>query len=184
MLDLKALEAETAALEDAASGAALTEEEKAAVAILERRQKALETKAAEDKARRMIDMATRERAAKSRVAAGVLVKAVDLVALFEVGYVPAAELLPGGGVVVVRSPVPARMDQFYADLEHKKRTLPAIYGDLLCEHVIDPDTAKDLGAAATLRAFCDNYQPAAIAAGDEVAKLGGSKLKADKRGRA
>lgn len=184
MIDIKALEEEVRAAEQDTAAAALTDEEKKVVALLERKRRALEERAAEERSRREVEMARRERAARAVLGSTVLVKAVDIVSLFEVGYVPPREQLPGGGVVVVRSPLPSRMDAFYADIEMKRRSLPAIYADLLCEHVVDPDVQRDAAAGALLRAFCDAYQPASIAIGDEVAKLGGSKAKADKRGRA
>lgn len=182
-IDFEALEREAAAAEAAAAGAKLTDEESARAAIVARITRAREEKAAADKTRRETELTAKEMAARSALGPKVLVKGIDLVSLFPLGVSPPAEQLPGDGVIVVRNPLPGRLASFHTEVEHKQRPVASIYADLLVEHVIEPPVAKDMAAGALLRAFVDTYEGAAVAAGDVVAKLGGSKSAADKRGR-
>lgn len=182
MIDIEALEAEAAAEEAAASAVKLSEDEQRAAAAIARFAKAREERAAAEKSRRGLDLAAREKRARAAYPKQ-LVKGVDLVDLFPLGSSPSAEQLPGGGVIVVRSPDPQRLKSFHTEVEHKARPVADIYADLLCESTVDPDPQKDAAAGVLLRAFCDAYPGAAIGAGDVVAKLGGSKAQADKRGR-
>lgn len=180
---IEQLEADALAEELAAKKLELSEGEQRTAAAVARLQKAREEKAAAEKTRRGIDLATRERAARSIAGTRYLVKGVDLVDLFPLGAAPDVSQLPGGGVIIVRSPEPARLKSFHTEVEHKARPVADIYGDLLCESVVDPNP-QDPAHGAKLRAFIDAYPGAAIGAGDHVAKLGGSKSAADKRGRA
>jgi hypothetical protein len=176
---IEQLEAEAAAAEGAATVAALTPDEQRTAAALGRIAKAREDKAQADKVRRGFDLAAREKAARSTAPRGVLVKGIDLFELFPLGEAPAPELMPGGGVIVVRSP--ESLGDFHREVEHKKRDVWEIYADLLCKHTVDPVQSPSEGMK--LRAFCEHFNGAAIGAGDIVAKLGGSKAQADKRGR-
>ncbi len=183
-IDIEALENEAAEEEAAAAAVKLTDDEQRIAAALARREKAREARAAADKARRDIDMAARLKAAAAMAGKRYLVRGVDLVSFFQSDAVPPIEQIPGHGVLIIRSPEPARFDVANAEIEHKKRPMSAILSDLLCESVIDPDVVKDPAEGMRLRAFCDAYKGAATLAGDEVYKLGGAKGKADKRGSA
>jgi hypothetical protein len=180
-IDLAALEAEALEAEVIADAIRLTEDEERAASLFDRLAAAKASAAAKAKAKRDIDLATREQDAAARLGRKVLVKGIDLVSYFPPGKVPPPEHLPGGGVIVVRNPAPRALGEFHAEVEHKKRSLAAIYADLLCPHVVDPPP-ESTEEHARLRAFCEAYEGAAIAAGDEVAKLGGSRARADKRG--
>lgn len=182
-LDLSALEAEAAALETAAKSIALSEDERKLADALARIAKAREDKAQTEKARREILRVEREQAARRRFPAGVLVKGIDLFDFFPADAQPSADLMPGGGVIVVRSPEPSRYDAAAAELEHKRRSIASVLADLLIDSTVDPDV-DDKAAGAVLRAFCENFKGAATLAGDEVYKLGGARARADKRGSA
>lgn len=177
------LRAEAEAAEAEAKAVALTEEEQDAAALVARAAVAREEKAAALKAKRGLDLATRERAARSKVGQRVLVQGIDLVDFFPLGTAPDPAILPGKGVIIVRSPPAEALKTFHREGEAKERTLAEIYGDVLCASVIDPDVEKDLEAGTRLRAFLDSSPGVAIAAGERVVRLGGAKIKADKRGR-
>ena len=179
---IAALEAEALEVEAAARLAELTPEEQRIAAALARKAAAAEAMAAAARTRRGTALATREAAARVKAAGRYLVKGIDLVDLFQLGAAPDAAKVPGDGVVIVRSPLPERLKAFQTEAEHKARPLADIFADLLCDSVIDPDPSQPANGAK-LRAFCDAYPGAAIGAGDVVAKLGGSKAQADKRGR-
>lgn len=181
-IDIEALEKEAAAEEEQASAAKLTPDEERAVTAIARRDKAREERAANEAARREIDMTARVAVAKAAIGSRAMVKGIDLVSLFPLGEAPPMAQLPGNGVIVVRSPEAARMKAFHAEAEAKKRPLADLFSDIVIESTIDPDP-KDPTQGMKLRAFCDAYPGAAIGAGDQVAKLGGSKAQADKRGR-
>ena len=183
MIDIAALRARAEAAEQKANAAALTSDEQEIEAVLAREANAIEKAAAAAKTRRGFDLAERESAAREKAPRGVLVKGIDLFDFFQFGEAPDPALMPGGGVIVVRSPEPARFMASQTEFEHKKRALATIFADLLCEHTVYPDVAKDPAEGMKLRAFCDAYPGAATAGGDVVAKLGGSKAVQDKRGR-
>lgn len=181
-LDIEALEKEALAEEEQASAAKLTPDEERASVAIARRDKAREERASAESARREIDMAGRVAVARAAIGSRAMVKGIDLVSLFPLGEAPPMVQLPGNGVIVVRSPEPARMKALHAEAEAKRRPLADIFSDLVIDSTIDPDP-KDPTQGMKLRAFCDAYPGAAIGAGDIVAKLGGSKAQADKRGR-
>lgn len=180
---IEELQAEVLAAEAEARASALTEEEAAEFALLARRQEAKEALAAAARARRAGRLVAAERAARGRVPARVLVKGVDLVDLFPLGVAPDEKALPGEGVIVVRSATPEALKTFHREAEAKEKPLADLYADMLCECTVEPDVAKDQNAGALLRAFCEAYPGAAIGAGEVAVRLGGSKIKADKRGR-
>jgi hypothetical protein len=184
-MDIEALEKEAAAEEAAAALVTLSDDDRRIAAAFARKAKAREDKAAVEKARRANDLNLRLTAARAFAAPGVLLAGIDLVDLFPLGEAPDASLLPGKGVIIVRDP-PHGLGGFHREIEHKKRDVWEVYADLLCapETVMDPDLKKHPEEGMKLRGFCDRYNGAAIGAGDIVAKLGGSKAQADKRGRA
>lgn len=187
MIDIEALEREAAEEEAAAEKVKLSDEERRVQAAISRRDKAREERSAAERERRALDLAGREAAARKLVGKGVLVKGVDLLALFPLGEEPAKDLVPGNGVIIVRSPPPGKgpgtMAEFNREYEHRKQEVEDLYTTLLTENTIDPDVKKDQGEGAKLLAFCEHYPNAAIGAGDVVAKLGGARIRADKRGR-
>jgi hypothetical protein len=185
MIDIEALEREAAAEEEAAGKVKLSEEDKRIAAAFAKKAKAREERAAVEKQRRANDLNLRLAAARASVEPGVLLAGVDLVDLFPLGEAPDAGLLPGRGVLIVRDPVNG-LGGFHREIEHKKKDVWEVYADLLCTpgNVVDPDIEKDPTEGMKLRGACDRYNGMAIGAGDIVAKLGGSKAQADKRGRA
>jgi len=182
MSRIEELKAEEAKAKAAAAVAALSEEEAEEAALLVRIAEAQAEAAAAAKTRRGIDLAARERAARAKVSPRVLVRGIDLLDLFPLGHAPDAEALPGKGVIVVRSAPAEVLRTFHREAEAKERSLADIYADVLCASTIDPDE-KDLVEGALLRAFCEAYPGAAIGGGEIAVRLGGSKIKADKRGR-
>lgn len=185
MIDIEALEREAAAEEAAAAKVVLSEEDKRIAAALARRTKAREDRAAVEKQKRQNDMGLRLAAARAAAAPGVLLAGVDLVDLFPLGEAPDAATMPGKGVIIVRDPVNG-LGAFHRDIEHKKKDVWEVYTELLCTpgNVVDPDIEKDAEEGMRLRRFCERYNGVGVGAGDVVAKLGGSKAQADKRGRA
>lgn len=179
-IDLAALEAEAVAEEKAADAVALSEDEKRAHEILERRAKAREKKAADERARREVDAGTRELAARKAAGGKYLVRALDLVSFFPFGEAPAE--LPSGGVIVVRSPTPEVSAEMTREVDAKKRPYESILIDLLVASVVDP-APLDVDRAAMLRPFFEAYPGAGVNAAGIVLELGGLKQKADKRGR-
>jgi hypothetical protein len=182
-IDIAALEAQVTAEEAAATAAELSEDERRAAELVARLNKAREDKAAADKTRRASDLTVREATARGVAGPRYLVRGIDLVDFFPLGTAPAPAQLPTGGVIIVRSPEPDRLNDAVSDIEHKRRPLGTILADLLCASVVDPDGA-DSAIGAAIRAFCDAYPGAATQAGDAVLQLGGMKSRSDKRGRA
>lgn len=182
--ELKA-EAEAAQAESAAS--ALTPEETEEAGWLAKSAAAREDKAANDRTRRMLDGKAREKIAVAAAAGKYLVRAVDIIDLFPVDVkAPDPKTLPGNGVIIVRSPPTQPRDMlgdFFREIEHKQRSMPEIYADLVVASTVDPDVAKDDVKGAVLRAFCEAYSGACIKVGDQVSELGGLRSKSDKRGR-
>lgn len=179
---LAALQARAQLAEAAAKSKELSADEKLEAEFLAREARAREDMAAADKVRRENLLADREAAARIAANGAYLVKGIDLVALFPFGEAPPITAFPTGGVVVVRSPYPEAMNAFYREGEHRKSPVAALYTVLLCDSTIDPEKDNPV-EHGKLRMLCENYPPLAIAAGDVVAKLGGSKVEADKRGR-
>jgi len=182
-IDIEALEREAAEEEAAAEKAKLPEDVEKAYAIIERRDRAREIRQTEEKKGRDVDMAVRLKVARAGAGKRHLVAGVDLVSFFKPEATPPPEQIPGNGVLIIRSPDPARVDAANAEIEHKKRPMSQILTDLLCENTIDPDVQANPAEGIKLRAFCEAFPNAATLAGDEVYKLGGAKVKADKRGR-
>lgn len=185
-IDIEALEAEAAAEEQAANAASLSEEQQRAADAIARRNKAREERGAKEKAVRSVDLFAREKKVKTALGPTVLVKGIDLIDLFPLGDAPPLAQIPGGGILIVRFNSEA-MQTWYTEAEAKVRSMPTLYADLLAACAVNEENpTKDLEPAAgvLLRRFCEAYPSAAIGAGDVVAKMGGSKLKADKRGRA
>lgn len=185
MINIDQLEAEAATEEAAAAQVTLSDDDKRIAAAFARKAKAREDRAAVEKTKRQNELAIQEAAARAKAPKGVLVKGVDLVDLFPLGEAPPAELMPGNGVLIVRDPVNG-LGGFHREIEHKKKDVWEVYTELLCHpgNVLYPDVQKDDAEGMKLRQFCERYNGAAIGAGDVVAKLGGSKAQADKRGRA
>lgn len=184
--EIEALEAEAIAEEAAAARATLSEETQRAADAIARRQKAREERGAKEKAERSVDLARREKKVRTVLGPSVLVKGIDLIDLFPLGEAPPLAQIPGGGILIVRFNSEA-MQTWYTEAEAKVRSMPTLYADLLASCAVNEDNpTKDLEPAAgvLLRRFCEAYPSASIGAGDIVAKMGGSKLKADKRGRA
>jgi hypothetical protein len=146
-----------------------------------------ETKAerqASQKAQRVLRRAELEADARKAAAGRYLVKAFDLAALLpDVEQ----EKLPGGGVLVLRSPPITPIDalaQFYREAEAHERPLPDIYVDLVCASVVFPDVAQ----RETGMSFRDFFESSigrgtALTVGDAVTELGGARAKRTKRGR-
>lgn len=178
-LTIEALEALADAEEAQAKAVALSPLEARKQAVFIRRAKAREDTAAANKARRNIDMQERLALQRAKGGKSVLFAGIDLFDLFPLGEAPDVSLMPGGGVIIARSP--ESLGGFHREVEHKKRDLWEIHADLCCSNTVDPPTAGPEGAK--LRAFFDHFNGAALGAGDIVAKLGGSKAQADKRGR-
>jgi hypothetical protein len=183
MVRIEELEAEAAAEETAARAEALTDIETRVAAALERRQAAREERAAAKKKRRVIELEGKEREARAKVPAGTLVKGVDLLDLFPLGEAPPEEKLPGNGLIVLRHAPQDVLRAFHREAEAKQKDLVDIYADVLVACCVEPDARGDATTATHVRAFCDAFGGAAIGAGDIAVKLGGSKQKAEKRGR-
>ena len=181
-IDLTALLAEAEAEEKAAGAVELSEEEKAAHLLLERRAKAREARAALGKARREVEGGLREAAARTAAGGRYLVRAIDLVDFFPFGEAPSDDRLPTGGVIVVRSPLPEKQAAVSREMEAKKRPVEDILRDLVIESTVDP-APLDVEAGALLSAFFGAYPGAGANAGNIVLELGGLRQKADKRGR-
>lgn len=180
---LEDLRAETEAEEAASKASQLTADEIETALLLERKAIAAESRATAEKRRRAIEMVRREKAAKSACRdARAILGAIDLVALFPAGKAPDAETMPGKGVLVLRSPPSDVLKTFQTEVEHKARPLADIYADMVAQSVVDPDVETDKTAGSVLRAFCEAYPNACLAIGDVAAKLGGSRMAADKRG--
>ncbi len=189
-IDLVALLAETEAEETAAKAVELSEEQKAAHVLLERRAQAREARAAALKAAREVDGGLREAAARTAAGGRYLVRAIDLVDFFPFGEAPSGDRLPTGGVIIVRSPLPEKQAAVSREMEAKKRPVEDILRDPVIESTVDPvppalkDPAPaDVENAALLSAFFGAYPGAGANAGNIVLELGGLRQKADKRGR-
>jgi len=127
----------------------------------------------------------REQAARVKLQATekrALVKAIDLIDLFPLGETPDIDTIPGAGVIIVRSPTPARTKEIHAEVEAKTTALADVLTELVCETTLDPDPRDQL-QGAKLRAFFEAWPQCAIAAGNTVLKLGGSRTAVEKRGR-
>lgn len=178
---LEDLRARVEAAEAAAKAAELTDDEKELARLVEREREAKEAAAAADAVRRANDLAVRLAAAQDTAGGRYLVDGIDLVKCFKLAKSPDPKKLPGGGVIIVREPAPEAYHAFTRGIELKKADHGPLFTELVCGSLIDPDPDSPAGAA--LRAFCERYPGAAIGAGDVVAKMGGSRIEADKRGR-
>ncbi len=110
-----------------------------------------------------------------------------LVTFFDLGeLLPKADpsLLPGGGVLVLRSPPAGAVATFHRELEAKAKSIPEIYTDLVCVSTVYPDLTDD-ATGAGFRAFFESSlgTGASTRVGDAVTDLGGIRIKATKRGR-
>lgn len=182
-LSIEALRKRTEEAEAKAKAATLTDEEQQIADLLEREKKATEDAALAARKRRALEVYEREEAARASLPPGVLVKGLDLTDFFDLGRAPDPAVMPGRGVIVVRSPDAEGYDAAAAEIEHKKRSLSLILVDLLKKNMVYPDIEKDPEGGVFL-AFCDGFRPAATSAGDEVYKLGGMRAQVAKRGRA
>lgn len=186
---IAALEAEAVTLEAEAEAAALTPDEVRLAAALARAQAAREVKGVALATRRANDAASRLAAARAKHGPGVLLAAVDLVALFPLSSPPPPASLPNGGVIIIHNPAPELESNLLVELEHKGqggKLVDRLLIDLLCKSVADPDVAApDAGGAEgmKLRAFCESYPAAAMQAAGEARRLGGAKVREAKRGR-
>lgn len=159
----------------------LTPEQEELAAALAEETDAKEALALEEAKLRALDMHGRTEAAAAKAGGAHLVAGVDLVALFPAGKAPPAGQLPGGGVLIVRSPPPVAIDALNRDVEHKQKPLSAILIDLLMASTVDP--APDGADGIKLREFAERYPDAAGQAAQKARELGGAKSAADKRGR-
>lgn len=183
MTRIEELEAQAAAEEAAARAEALTEEEAREVAALERVQSARVERAASLRKRRAVVLNAKEQEVQARMPANTLVKGIDLLDLFPLGEAPPEEKLPGKGLIVVRHAPQDLLKTFHREVEAKQKDLVDIYADVLVACCVEPDARTDVTAATHVRAFCEAFGGAAIGAGEIAVRLGGSKQKADKRGR-
>lgn len=181
MSKLEELRARVASAKAEATATALTAEEQEVAALLAEEQAAREETAAADRARRADDLAAREAAARAKAGTAYLVKGIDLVSLFPLGCAPPAGQLPTRGVIVIRNPPPAAVDEVNREVEAKTKSLSSIMIRLLCDCAIDPEPAST--DAITLRAWAEAYPDAAQQAAQRARELGGAKSAADKRGR-
>lgn len=182
------LRQKAAAAKAKAKAAELTDEERERAALLASIREDEEAEAAAQIARLDGVMVQRVGAARARANGQYLVDGVNLLRLFPLGSAPGpVSKLPGGGVLVLRDPGEA-YDAFTREIEAKQKPHAAIFTDLLCTCLVDErdkpqDDDERAAAAILLRAFCERYKGAAVAAGDVAAKLGGARAQADKRGR-
>ncbi len=182
-MDLEELRQAAAKAKARREAAALSEEEKERAKLLAELAEAEAEALADEKARRELQGKALEAEARKKSGGKYLVRFVDLAFLL-----PEADpsTLPGGGVLVVRSPPthPVNaLDNFYREVEAKSRALPDVYADLVCESVVYPDPAGAEGSK--LRAFFESSlgRGTVTVVGDQVTDLGGVRGKAIKRGR-
>lgn len=180
-IDFAALEAAAKEAEAEASAAALTEEEAAKHALLQRIAEAKGKRFEQERARREVDAGQREIAAQAAAKGRYLVRALDVVSFFPPGTAPSADRLPTGGVIVVRSATVDAHKQFVADQEAKRKTADVMLVDLLLASIVDPAASDE--AAAILRPFFEAFPGAGANAGNVVLELGGLRTAQDKRGR-
>lgn len=136
---------------------------------------------AAENARREIHGTALEAEARREAAGKYLVKAVDIAK-----RLPTAdpELLPGKGVIVIRSAPPDALRDFLREAEAKERDLPAISVALVCQSIVRPKVDAP-GAGEKLQAFFESDLGIGLATSlaDEAAALGGAVAKQAKRGR-
>ena len=182
-MEIEELRRKTAEAKARREKAALSEEEKERAKLLAELAEAEEQARADEKARRDLEGKHLEDEERKKAGGKYLVRYVDLAHLLPEAE---ADALPGGGILVVRSPPthPVNaLDVFYREVEAKARALPDIYADLVCESVVYPGTAG--GDGARLRAFFEGSigRGTVTVVGDQVTDLGGVRGKAIKRGR-
>jgi len=170
-----------AAAKRASAAAVLTPEQAELAEALADEADAAEAEAAAQAKLRGLDMAARVEKARAAAAGAFLVAGVDLVALFPLGAAPAAETLPGAGVIVIRSPDMETSDAFAANAEAMKQGLSALAIRLVCGCVVDPDKTSPEGTR--LLGFLQKFPEAAGTIALRAKELGGAQQKATKRGR-
>lgn len=169
-----ALEAETKAAEKAADDVALNEDEKRKHALLERVARAKAARADAEKARREILAGEKVASAQEATGGQYLVRAIDLASFFPFGEAPTVDRLPGGGVIIVRSPTEKAAAAWNKSVKPNKDN-SAAFVDLAIASTVDPGPDDPL-----LRAFFDAYPLAGTNAGNIVCELGGLKIATDK----
>ncbi len=183
MTRLDELQAELDAAEADALAVALTPEEAKEAAIVARIAEARQTKILADRARRGLDAAAREKAARKVAGGRYSVLAVDIADM-----VPQLDpkTLPGAGVLVVREPPKTPVDAyaaFLAGVEGKTESHPTLFAAIIGASTIDPDPMSG-GEGVKLSSFLDAHGGACVTLGSIVAELGGQRRKAEKRGSA
>lgn len=177
---LEDLKARKAAAEARALAAVLTADEAEIAGLLAAEADANEQARKDEAARRKIIGKGREADAKAKAAGKYAVEFFDLGALL-----PDTDptMLPGNGILVIRShPLDAKR-AFDRDVEAKDRPLGDIFTDLVCASTVDPTFAKDDPAALRFRMFFESDLgsgcPAQI--GAAVLRLGGARADEQKR---
>jgi hypothetical protein len=181
------MRARLAAAQAEASTAALSEEEKELAGLAEQEREAKQEAAAARTARRTIRLADMLAKAEAKAGGRYLVAAIDIVGLFRLGIAPAEEKLPGGGCIIVREPAPEAYNKFTREGEAHRLDHGPLFTDFICGAGSAPSCLEDPPPTpenvTLLRGFCERYVGAAIGIGDVIAKLGGAKQEAAKRGR-
>lgn len=181
MTRLEEMKARAAAAQAEAAAAALSDEEKELASYAEQERDAKQEAAAARTVRRTIRLADMLAKAEAKAAGKYLVAAVDIVGLFRLGVAPPEDKLPGGGCIIVREPDRDAYNKFLREGEAKAQDHGPLFTELVCPTLEDPPPTPE--NVTLLRAFCERYVGAAIGIGDVVAKLGGAKQEAAKRGR-
>lgn len=181
MTRLEEMKARLAAAQADAVAATLNDEEKELAALAEQEREAKQEAAAARTARRAIRLADMLAAAEVKAGGRYLVAAIDLVGLFRLGIAPPEEKLPGAGCIIVQEPAPAAYNKFLREGEAHRLDHGPLFTEFVCGALEDPQPTPE--NVTLLRVFCQRYVGAAVGIGDVVAKLGGAKQEAAKRGR-
>ena len=178
---LEEMKARAEAAQAAAKAAELTEEDKQVAVYAEQEREAKEQEAAARAVRRSNRLAERLAAAEAKAGGEYLVAGVDVVSLFRLGIAPPEEKLPGNGVIIVREPGDEAYNKFLREGELHRLAHGPLFAEFVVGALEDPPPTPE--NVTLLRAFCIRYVGAAVGIGDVVAKLGGAKQEAAKRGR-
>lgn len=184
--DIDAQEADLAARETAATLSPEEEVRAAKLAAFADRKAAL---AVTERRKRALLGAIAEASAKKDAGGRYLVKFVDLGTILADAD---PSTLPGEGVLVIRSPPTEPIDvlaQFTREHEANERPLPDLMIDMLLPSIVRPETSlvteEGRLAGMKLRNFFESTigKGAAITVGNEVSRLGGMRAAQVKRGR-
>lgn len=181
MSRLEEMKARAEAARAAAAAAALTDDEKEIALYAEQEREAKQELAAAAAVRRAGRLSEKLAAAEAKAGGQYLVAPVDLVALFQLGIAPPEDKLPGAGALIVREPSREAYNKFLREGEAKRLDHGPLFTEFVCGALEDPAPTPE--NVTLLRAFCERYVGAAIGIGDVVAKLGGARQEAAKRGR-